>query len=107
MKTVKEKLVNYARNKYNKEEEYLACVDGGNFVKTENFGFGAVVGFMTALVLVCAWAVCVMALESKRVEENNVQTTETMLNSKEYRVDTVKTIVNADTTLAYKLTKIQ
>lgn len=84
-------------------DEQLAFIEGFKFARYDNFGFGMMLGmFLIGLLLL---GMC-LGLMSNPKNRTSCPEADALLNSPEWRVDTIQTITNGkDTTTTYKLTK--
>ena len=98
--TSEKKVEFHARNLYSTPEEAKAYVEGAKYVKSENFGFGCVVGFFFTLLLVVGWGTIVVLSDPESAMPADYK-----LNSPKWRIDTVTTIVRGDTTTTFHLVK--
>ena len=82
-------------------DKQLAFIDGCKFTKSENFGFGFMIGMFVFTVL--AIVAMILAATNEPKEQTHA---DYLLNSTEWRIDTLKTITNGrDTTTTYKFVR--
>lgn len=85
-------------------DKQTAFIEGYKFAKNDNFGFGFIVGMgFTAVLLVF---MLILAATKPTNEPESQPHADYILNSPEWKIDTVQTIVNGrDTTRTYKFVK--
>ena len=95
-----ERIITVSKWRYPNEgdlDKQLAFIDGAKFVKSENFCLGLVIGILIFTVLL------IFAMLLASTSEYSHSDANALLNSTEWKIDTMKTITNGrDTSTTYK-----
>ena len=101
-----ERMIAMSKGRYPGEDqlkEQLAFIDGYKFARNDNFGFGTMFGMFIIAVFL---TLVLFGLSTNPKNRTSYPEADAILNSSEWKIDTLKTITNGrDTSTTYRFTK--
>lgn len=84
-------------------DKQLSFIEGYKFAKNDNFTFGIMLGMLIVTVLLVG---ALFAFTTSNSAKTSYPKADALLNSAEWKIDTLKTITNGrDTSTTYRFTK--